>query len=196
MIIEDDLNGLFMPEAPPPLSSFAPERSCYLAGTSKALAGGLRISYLVGPPMLYQRLKHNVTSTIWMATPLTAEIAAAWIEDGTVNRIVRKRREESVERHNIACRVLAGLSFRSHPAAYNIWLQLPDPWRSGIFAAEALKHGVAVTPAEAFTVGAGDIPNAVRVSLSAARTHRQLERGLSIIAQILSGPQALTPGIF
>jgi hypothetical protein len=44
---------------------------------------------------------------------------------------------------------------------------------------------VAVTPAQAFVVGSGAAPRAVRVCLGVARDRAQLEKGLRILAGVL-----------
>jgi DNA-binding transcriptional MocR family regulator len=51
--------------------------------------------------------------------------------------------------------------------------------------AEARARGVAVTPAEAFTVGRGPVPHAVRLCTGAARSREALVRGLGIVAELL-----------
>jgi len=57
--------------------------------------------------------------------------------------------------------------------------------------AQARQRGVAVTPFEAFAVGGGSAPEAVRVCLGAVRARTQLEKGLRILSEILAGsPQA------
>ena len=48
VIVEDDVNRRYVTDPPPPISSLAPERSFFVAGTSKAIAGGLRAGARVG----------------------------------------------------------------------------------------------------------------------------------------------------
>jgi len=194
-IVEDDVHRILVPDAPPPLSHFAPERGYYIASTSKAIAGALRIGFLIAPPAMVEQLALGIWATIWMATPLTAEIAATWIEDGTADRIVERKRQEAAARQTIARRILGHLTYRAQPHAFHIWLELPAPWRSEGFTQEARRRGVLVAPAEAFAVGREEVPHAVRVSLSAAPTRATLERGLEIIADILRGPPAPGPSI-
>jgi DNA-binding transcriptional MocR family regulator len=194
-IIEDDVHRLLVPGAPPPIARFAPERSYYIAGTSKSVAGGLRTAFLVAPPGMAGRLAQAAWATIWMATPLTAEIAATWIEDGTADRAAERKRREAAARQRIAAKILGHLRYRAQPCAYHVWLELPEPWRGEAFAREARRRGVVVTPAEAFALGQGPVAGAVRVSLSAARDREQLASALEILAEILGHPPMQAPGI-
>ena len=122
-----------------------------------------------------------------MAAPLLAEVASVWIRDGTADRILAGNRKAASARHRLAVSVLGRFKIQSHPAAHHLWLQLPASRRSETFAEQARRAGVAVTPAQAFVVGGGAAPRAVRVCLGVARDLTQLEKGLRILAGVLEG---------
>ncbi len=184
-IVEDDVHGLLPESRPAPLAALAPERTYYLTSTSKTLAPGLRIAYVKAPVAMVPRLEAGLRATTWAVAPLTAAVASQWIRDGTADALVAARRAEARARQAIARERLAGADFDSHPEAYYLWLRLPEPWRSDSFVAEARARGVVLTPAEAFTVGRGPVPHAVRLCTGAARTREALGRGLSIVADLL-----------
>ncbi len=186
-IIEDDVHSFMLPAPPPPLSSFAPENSYYILSTSKSIAGGMRIGYLVAPERMVEVLSTSLRATVWMAAPLMAEIASEWIKDGTADRLVEQKREEARARQEIANRTLEGFKFDAHPLSFHLWLHLPEPWRSNEFTAQLRRRGVAVTPSEAFVPGREEAPHAVRVCLGAPRSRAQLESGLAIIREVLQG---------
>lgn len=191
LIVEDDVHGLLLEDAPRPISSFAPELSCYLTGTAKTLAPGLRIGYILAPPALVPRLAAGIRATTWMATPLMAEIASRWIREGLADEILKRRRQEAAARQKLAAGILGRFRPQSHPAAFHLWLRLPEPWRSESFADQARRRGVAVNPAQTFLVGRSATPHAVRVCLGAPRERERLEKGLRILAEILEGsPEA------
>jgi DNA-binding transcriptional MocR family regulator len=194
-IVEDDIHGVLPPRPVTPLSAFAPESSYYITSTSKSIAPGLRIGYLLAPLDMVDRLAAAIRATTWMAPPLMAEIATRWIEDGTAEMILAGKREEAAARQVMARQRLGGADYRAHPNGYHLWLQLPDPWRSDTFTAQAHRHGVAVTPAEAFLVGRGGSAHAVRVCLGGARDRADLDRGLSLLAETLNGPPEAAPAI-
>jgi DNA-binding transcriptional MocR family regulator len=188
LIVEDDVHGLLPDDRLPPLSSFAPDSACYLTGTAKSLAPGLRIGYLLAPTALLPRLVDGIRATTWMATPLMAEIAAEWIRNGTARQVLKRRREEARARQKLAAAALRRYQADAHPSGYHVWLHLPEPWRSETFADQARRRGVAVTPAQAFVVGRATAPHAVRVCLGPARDRAELERGLRTLVEVLDGP--------
>jgi DNA-binding transcriptional MocR family regulator len=187
VIVEDDVHGHLLEDAPRPLAGFAPERSVYLTGTAKSLAPGLRVGFVHAPRTLVPRLAAAIRATTWMAPPLTAEIAATWIRDGTAEAIVRRRRKEAAARQRLAAEALAGFDFDAHPAAYHLWLRVPEPWRGEAFADAARRRGVLVTPPAAFAVGRS-MPDAVRVCLGGPDDRQQLARGLETLAALVSFP--------
>ena len=191
LIVEDDVHGRLMERAPRPLSSFAPDVAVYLTGTSKVLAPGLRVGFIVAPDALVPRIAAAIRGTTWMAAPLMAEIAAAWIEDGTAESILARKRKEAAARQRLAARVLDRFEVQTHPDSYHLWLHVPRPWRSETFAEAARRSGVAVTPAAAFAVARGGVPEAVRVCLGGARDRGDLERALHVLAGLLAAaPEA------
>lgn len=183
-IVEDDVHSFMLERPPLPLSSFAPERSYYILTTSKSIAGGMRIGYLLAPERMVERLATSLRSTVWMAAPLMAEIASEWIKDGTAERLIEQKRQEARERQEIARRILHGLRFHAHPLSFHLWLELPEPWRSDEFIAQARRRNVLVTPPEAFVPAREEAPHAVRVCLGAVRTRQQLEKGLKIVREL------------
>lgn len=193
-VIEDDVYGFLPTDAPPPIAAFAPERCYYITSTSKSIAPGLRIGYMVAPPEEFDRLSTTVRTTTWEAAPLMAELVTRWIEDGTAERIVRWKREETKARHTLAQKILYGGRSVSPALSCHVWLQLPEPWRSADFVAQARARGVVVTPSEAFVVGRASAPHAVRICLGSTHHRAELERGLNTLAELLqSAPEpALT----
>jgi DNA-binding transcriptional MocR family regulator len=187
-IVEDDIYGFLLPEQPPPIAAFAPERSYYIASLSKCLGGGLRIGYLLAPERAVDRLATTLRTTIWMASPLMAEVAARWLQDGTAERLIEQTRRETAARQELAQELLADLDFSTHPHAFHLWLHMPDPWCANDFVALAARRGVAVTPPAAFVPGRGPSPHAVRVCLGGPPSRAQLAEGLKVLCDLLSAP--------
>ncbi len=183
-VVEDDVHRSLVPDPPPAIASMIPEQSYFIAGFSKSVAGGLRIGYLTAPPHMIDRLCQNVWATCWVVAPLTAEIASMWIEDGTADETLERKRTEAAARQEFAREVLGECTFRAHPNGFHIWLELPPTWTSAEFAMEARRRGVAVTPAEAFAVG-GEVPRAVRVCLGGTDDRERLRTGLEKVVSTL-----------
>jgi DNA-binding transcriptional MocR family regulator len=184
-IVEDDIYGFLVEGAPPALSSFAPDHSILLTSLSKCVAPGMRLGYLRANEALIERVGAALRATTWMATPLIGEIAARLIRSGKAVRMATQMREESKARQLIARRVLPDAEYDSHEASFHIWLKLPEPWRREEFAAQVRRRGVGLAPADAFAIGRAPVPHAVRIGLSAARDRAQLERALSVVAEVL-----------
>ena len=184
-IIEDDCYALALPDPPVTLFHYAPERTFFIAGTSKLLSGGLRVGFLVAPRKKVMDLSLAITNTIWVVPPLMAEIVTKWIEDGTADTITQIRREQADERTAVAAKCLEGFSFRSRPTSYFIWLELPELWTGEEFEREALKRGVGTAAAERFIVGQAELPRAARVSLFGPRTPAILASGLRTLVEVL-----------
>jgi DNA-binding transcriptional MocR family regulator len=184
-IIEDDVHSFMLSSPPPPVSSFAPESSYYIQSTSKSIAPGMRIGYLVAPERMVEPLATSLRATVWMAAPLMAEIASEWMRDGTADRLIEQKRSEASARQSMAREALAGFQFDAHPLSFHLWLHLPEPWRSNEFAAQLQRRGVVVTAAEAFVPGREESPHAVRVCVGAPRSRAQLEKGLRIVRTVL-----------
>jgi DNA-binding transcriptional MocR family regulator len=185
-VVEDDSYGFLLPEIRP-LAAFSPH-VYYLTGTSKSLAASLRVGFLRSPLEMVDRLTAAISSTTFLVSPVMAAVTANWIFDGTADRIMTWKRKEIAARQEMAQAILGGVGYRAHPMAQHGWLELPDPWCTDDFVAQARMRGVLVTPAESFVAGRSAAPYAVRVTLGSVPTRALLERGLTTLAEILREP--------
>ena len=185
-IVEDDTYGFLAPDAPPRLRQLAPENSYFVTSLSKSLLPALRIGFVHAPRQAIESLDRAMMASTWMASPISAEIAAACIERGVADRSVQSRLEETAERRKIVKEVLGvHLPDRLPGQGYHFWLTLPEPWRVEDFVAEARERDVLVSSSETFVVGRGAAPHAVRVCLGAPETRDELEKGLKVLADLL-----------
>jgi DNA-binding transcriptional MocR family regulator len=191
IIVEDDIYGFLVPDAPPPLAAFAPEQTMYITSLSKSVAPGMRIGFMRHPPSWTDRIAAMMRASIWMTPPIMAEIAARLIRSGTAHRLAAAQRDETIRRQTAARRILAGAEMAAPPHAVHLWLTLPEPWRREEFTAAARQRGVGLAPADAFAVGRLTVPHAVRICVTAAPDIARVERGLAVVAQLLrDGPDA------
>ena len=185
-LIEDDIYGLLLRDRMLPLAALIPDRSFYVTGTSKCIAEGVRLGYVVAPWDHVAQVTTAVQATTWMPSAIIGEIVSRWLVDGTADGIVAWHRDEAAARQILARQYLGRFHYTTHPAAYHVWLELPDPWRSGQFVSQARQRGVLIVPAETFVVGRNPAPHAVRVSLGGLDDRRAVERGLRILATLLA----------
>lgn len=165
-ILEDDVFGPLIPRRPKPLWHYAPERTYYTTSFSKAVLAAVRVGYLVGPkggstPRLVSRLR----ATGWMSDTWTAEVAARWIHDGTIEKLIQWQREKLRARHAVFDEIMGAHQYASHPYALHVWVTLPGLWRPLNFIQQARARGVLVVPPEPFIVGRAAEPHAFRISI-------------------------------
>lgn len=194
-LVEDDLFGLFRENAPPPLAQFAPERTIYLTSLSKSVAPGLRVGYLAAPDELMEPARGAIRASCWMAPPLTAEVAARWIADGTAQAILDSRRQAARDRLELARAVFAGRDADAADGALHLWLRLPAPWEAEPFVAAARQRGVAIAAHTPFALAGADLPQAVRICLGPPPSRALLETGLRRLAGLLDEGPGPAPSI-
>jgi DNA-binding transcriptional MocR family regulator len=180
-IIEDDVCGFLLDKTPPPLAAFAPERTIFLTGLGKAIAPAMRVGFLTAPEALLQRAQSALAASILFASPVLAEIAASWIEDGTAARIAALKRDEVALRNRLARGILGPVT--GDVRSSHLWLELPERWTADAFMEEARRRRVRVASGTAFAVGS-EVPRAVRISIGATATVAELETALHTIAGI------------
>ncbi|MEG2173465.1 MAG: PLP-dependent aminotransferase family protein [Desulfovibrionaceae bacterium] len=188
-IIEDDVYALALEstteKSSPPFVRLAPERTCFIAATSEALSGGLRIAYLCPPEAHAAELERTISYTISMAPPLMAELAALWIQDGTADRILAAKKQEAAARNVLARTLLDGFALETRTTGFFAWLKLPSPWTSATFTDAACKQGVLVAEGDHFAIGHAGTEAGVRLALGGLKSRVDLSNALLILANIL-----------
>jgi DNA-binding transcriptional MocR family regulator len=191
--IEDDIFARLDPNAPPPLTNFMDSRGIYITSVSKSLGPGLRVGFLKAHPDIASEVSAAVRMTCWMVPPLMIEVVRRWLDDGTADDVMERRREMVLRRRAMADEILGpvGMLHReSHPWSTHLWLPLPEGWTSNSFAAAAERRGALVLPSENFAIEPFHAPRTVRVSLSTVQDENRLQEGLEILAEILrKGPE-------
>lgn len=181
IVLESDPLGPVAARRPPPIASFAPERSFYFTGLSKCLSPGLRLGFLAMPETMAERALNRHLSVSWMATPVVAEIARDWIDSGTADALLVAQRSELATRNRLAQRVLGGKS-RGFLHGLHRWLPLPPGTDERGILAQVLARDIALAPGAGFAVI--DSEPALRLCLGNTGL-RELEHALGIVASIL-----------
>ncbi|MEV6596553.1 PLP-dependent aminotransferase family protein [Actinoplanes sp. NPDC051346] len=184
ILLEDDPFAPLAADAPPPVSSFAPERCVYLASTSKAVAPGLRLAFLSCPPALHDAMLAAARSSAWMPPSLVVDLVRRLVVDGLVTRLADSRRAESVARLALVEQLLP-TARRCGVGGAHAWVELADEWRGADLAALGRVHGVSVAPAGEF---GGKRPG-FRIGFGAPLSRHELARGLTAVDHMLAtGP--------
>lgn len=180
-IIEDDVSGFLLEKTPEPIAVFAPERTIFISGLGKAIAPGLRVGYLLAPEAILPRVKSALAGSVLFGSPVVAELASTWIEDGTAAKVIEQKRAEIALRQRVARRVLPAAG--GDPRSLHLWMELPRRWTADAFVDEARRRHVRLASASTFAVSS-DVPRAVRISIGAPPSIAALEAALHVIAGI------------
>jgi len=186
-VIEDDA---FIHSAESPGTPFAariPERVIYIAGVSKALGAGLRVSFVGARGASREKIARAVMNTSWMTPPLNAEIISGWIKDGSAEKTLDAKRREAHERNRIAKKIFGAADFRSSPCGYYLWLPLRGGVTGSALEKKLRARGVSVFAAERFAAGSRVEDNAVRLSLVTVKSRGEMTKALEIVKDMLSG---------
>ncbi|ENR5339080.1 PLP-dependent aminotransferase family protein [Klebsiella pneumoniae] len=163
-IIEDAAYARLVSHPPPPVVSYAPERTVYVTGFSKNIATGLRVGVVISPPRYRPEIERAIRATTWNTPTLISSLICAWIEDGTVARFETQKRQDARQRQQVAREVLCGLPVVSHPDSYFVWLPLGEESRADRLSNALMERRISVSTAEPFCVSA-TIPQALRIAL-------------------------------
>ncbi|MGK2823065.1 PLP-dependent aminotransferase family protein [Klebsiella pneumoniae] len=164
LIIEDAAYARLVSRPPPPVVSYAPERTVYVTGFSKNIATGLRVGGVISPPRYRPEIERAIRATTWNTPTLISSLICAWIEDGTVARFETQKRQDARQRQQVARELLCGLPVVSHPDSYFVWLPLGEESRADRLANALMERRISVSTAEPFCVSA-TIPQALRIAL-------------------------------
>jgi 2-aminoadipate transaminase len=176
----------FTGASPKALRGDAPAHVIHVNSLSKTVGGGLRIGWIAASGPIVNRLVDLKMGTDINTTPLAQRIAARYLATGGYERLIervtpyyRDRAEalqRALEQH------LAGEVDVLEPlGGHNLWATLRRRVNENALYAEALSHGVTITPGS--TVQLEPSPRtAVRLSFSLASAE-ELDEGARRLAQ-------------
>ena len=185
LVIEDAPWAYLAAEAPPPLATFAPERTVYISGLSNSVAPGLRFGFVAADAPRIARIERAIRATTAYAPGLITSLACSWIADGTVAKLEEQKREDARQRQALVGEILAGLPMQRHPTSYFVWLPLREDSRADRVAAALADSGISVSTAEPFATTA-HVPQAIRLGLGAAETDLEtLRTALPVVREVV-----------
>lgn len=186
MIIEDDVYGALEPDRAPPLSSLLDEQAFYITSLTKTVAPGLRVGFLVVPKKLLQHSISRLAASCWMATPILFEMAEIWINNGTLQRLIKFEQQEFTARQRLAKKILTGFEYDSHPNGMHIWLRLPANWSADELVVSAQQANILITGDQPFQIDQTKRLNRVRISLGMESSRYRFQYALKLLADMLS----------
>jgi DNA-binding transcriptional MocR family regulator len=149
------------------------------------VAPGLRVGFVATPKGRAEGLALQQMIIGARVPGLTAEVARAWMGNGTAERTLADIRNEISMRRLIALNVLGHRNPLCAEGSVFLWLPLPEQWRPGDFARAAEVRGVKVTPGSAFAVARRQGDQAVRVCFGIPESREALRGGFEAIERLL-----------
>ncbi len=184
-VVEDEIMSPMLENHPGFISDLVPDRSFLVISTSKSIAAGLRVGFIRAPASARQRIAESLIASCLCVPPLMPELFVRWLDDGTVDKVIERRRQDIASRQRLAEEILAEFTFRNQPSSYHVWLQLPEGQNSMKLAMEAQLRGVTVMPCLAFSTDPKPPAEAIRISVVVPPSEKTLADGLRIIADLL-----------
>lgn len=184
-VLEDDPYWLLTDDPPPPMATFAPGQTCYIATLSKCLSPGLRTAYLSLPDQVdATAFLASLRSISLMPSPLLISMVTQWVLDGTAQALLQGVQEEARARRAIARHALTGLR-ADRCDGVHLWHLLPKHWTADAFVQVARAEGVTVAPSTAFAASFPVSDQAIRISLGAVDTRVHLTTALRKLDRML-----------
>lgn len=181
IMIEDDVYGGLIEQ--PPLSVLVPDRSVFISSFSKTVAAGLRLGYIAASVPILSRIDPDAQLTHWAVSSLSLAIANQWIEDGTAEKRLNWQSKEVAQRWRLARKLVGKYMLDIDCASPHVWLTAP--FEKPELVALCSQAGINAVPADVFAVRTAPL-NAIRISLTAAKSQVELKVALEAIAKLLS----------
>lgn len=128
-------------------------------------------------------LERAIRATTWNTPALTTAIACRLLDDGTVDQLEARKRDDAKARQALAGQELAGLPLVNHPSSYFTWLPLPDDARADRLTATLARRNISVSTAEPFSTST-HTPQALRLALGSTDLDT-LRSTLRIVRQVV-----------
>jgi len=195
LIVEDDPYGSLYfedvateAETRPLRADDTKGRVLYLSTTSKTLAPGFRVGWMVAPPVLIERFDTAKQSADLTSGILDQHIVYEAFRRGVIDRLAPRlraayRHKRDVMEKAIREHIGTRLTWPRPKGGFFIWVTLPDGLSDTDLLARALQHGVVFVIGSAFHVD-GTGHDTIRLSFSAPTPDR-IEEGIRRLAGTL-----------
>jgi DNA-binding transcriptional MocR family regulator len=177
-VIEDDVYGELALDGQRPASiALYGGNVIHCGSTSKTLAPGLRVGWLVPGRHLTEIKRLKLIQCPWNAT-LSELIVAGFLDEGGYDRHLRRLRGIYARQ----CQLMRQAVIRAFPATcrvsqpaggFVLWVEMPDGFNSEAFAVDAIAQGISLVPGTLFSPSGG-LKNCFRLSGGFAMEAREL----------------------
>lgn len=190
LIIEDDYDSEFRFDAPPlpALAAIDQHRHVAYIGTfSKILTPALRVGYIMAPAVLLKHIEQRIVQTGAHVSWPVQQALFTFINEGHLERHIRRMRRHYAEKHALLTHVLAPISrlarLRGLEAGLHAFLELHADLDAQQIAAAAWNRKVLVTPLDMFYFG---VPDRRGLILGyGGLDHHRLVAGATILKEVI-----------
>ena len=186
-LLEDNPYGdLWFDQAPPqPLTARNPEGCIYLGSFSKILAPGLRLGYVIAPPLLGNKLLQAKQAADLHSPSFNQRIVSEVLKNGfierhvpTIRALYKSQRDAMLAALEREC---SGILEWNKPAGgMFLWARLPEGMDAVKLLPTAVEKNVAYVPGSAFYADNAD-PRTLRLSFVTASVE-QINAGIAALA--------------
>ncbi len=150
LLIEDDVYGALVADAPPTLTRLAPEICFHVTSLSKTVCPSLRTGILLAPSdRHFGQITRGLQANNLTTASFDAVLAARLVENGDADAIIAEVREDSIRRTSAARDILGdAVDLRSVDGGFHIWLPVPADDIDQVIAS-AMQDGIAITSSAA-----------------------------------------------
>ena len=189
-LVEDDPYGELWYDAPPPppISAGLPGQAIYLGSLSKVLAPGLRLGYVVAPPVLYPKLLQAKQAADLHTPGFNQRIAHEVLKDGLLEQHLpgvraRYQAQRDAMQAALTQHLPPGCHWQQPAGGMFFWVELPASMDTTALLPAAVDAGVAYVPGAAF-YAASPRQNTLRLSFVTVSPER-IAAGVAILGQLL-----------
>ena len=193
-IVEDNPYGDLWYDAPPPppLAARWREGTVYLGSFSKVLAPGLRLGYVIAPPVMMPKLLQAKQAADLHTPGFNQRVVHEVIRDGFLNTHVptiraRYKVQRDAMRAALEAHMPPGCSWRVPVGGMFFWIELPHGVDATALLPKVVELGMAYVPGAAFFASEPKA-NTLRLSFVTAAPD-VIERGVALLAQALEASQ-------
>lgn len=185
ILIEDDATLLFGDGGLKPLFKSLPNRTLYIAGSTRYIAPGLRATFVAYPKAFASSLLSAMHHITIKAGILDAEILSEIVLSGKAKKILQEKAKKARAANNIFNKIFPN-AFR--PEDTLLFRTIPLPHTAGQgqeIEKKCRKAGVEVCHSDRFSVRPGLENSFIRVSLSSLATLSELKDALKLLKKTL-----------
>jgi DNA-binding transcriptional MocR family regulator len=181
LLVEDDASLALPKRREKTMFARLPERTAYISGTTRYIAGGLRATFMAYPEGLAGAVLGALHHLTIKAGALDAEILADVVLSGRAERILRAKAEKARAANSVFDETFPSAP-RADPTSPFRMLPLPGTAGRGPEIERRIREaGVAVFHSDRFSVRPGNQKAFLRVSLSSVPSLSRLRRALEAL---------------